>query len=810
MERGVIDLAGEWMIADASGQYDLPVTFPGDVISALHDAGVIPDPYYGRNEYGLRWIAERDWVARRKVTLEHDGCELVLSGLDTVVDVRVNGRHVLAADNMFRTWRVDLAGIARNGENEIELHFRSAPKEAARRQEEQPYFVPWSTNCCQIPNMGMLRKQQCDFGWDWGICLAPFGVLGDMRVEHKRTLRIEGVLLSQENRDGMAEVGVEILFAAGAAGAADWEIALCGQIARGWTEHYPGQGRVSAILQVEDPVLWWPAGQGAQPLHEMEIRLGDERLTRRIGLRDTRLVTERDDTGLGFRFRVNGRDVFAKGANWVPADALAGRITRAAVRDLLQSAVDANMNMIRVWGGGRYEPDWFYDMCDELGLMVWQDFMFSCNHYPCDETFLGNVREEVRENVLRLNHHACLSLWCGDNEMIGALNEFEITRKNRDRYLVAYERLNRTIETGLKELLPDANWWPSSPSLGPLDFGDAWHRCDSGDMHSWDVWHEGRDFEHYHTLKPRFCSEFGFQSYPSMPVIRRFAAPEDMNIASPVMESHQKNAGGNARIAETMFRYFRFPKDFENFTYISQVQQALAVKTAVSAWRSLKPHCMGTLFWQLNDTWPACSWSSIDHGGAWKLLHYMARDFFAPVLVSALPCPDGIRFRAVSDLPHATKVRLQVHALNMHGERRFLGSAVSRIEPEAAQDMLRVASAGIGENEALWFSWSAQGQSQEDIHFPVRFKALELAPAGLDLTAERDGDGWSIMLRSQALALFVALGADQPGRFDRNGFHLLPDRVETVRFTSHERARHERAPNFVLRDLYSATCTTIT
>jgi len=804
MTQMVTDISGGWTMSDLTGEHSFPITFPGDAISALHDAGMIPDPYFGRNEYDLRWVAERDWVARRIVTLDDDACELVLSGLDTVVDVRVNGQLVLAADNAFRTWRVDLANVAHPGDNEIELYFHSAPKEAAHRQEEQPYFVPWSTNCCQIPNMGMLRKQQSDFGWDWGICLSPFGVLGDMWIEPKSTLRVEGVLVTQDHRDSVAAVGVDIQYTADAPGNAEWEVTLCGQTTTGRVEYYPGTGRVRAVLRIENPSLWWPVGQGAQPLHDLDIRLGDEHATRRIGLRDTRLVTEKDEIGLGFKFRVNGRDIFAKGANWVPADALAGRITREGVRDLLQSAVDANMNMIRVWGGGRYEPDWFYDMCDEMGLMVWQDFMFACNHYPCDDAFLANVREEVRENVLRLNHHACLSLWCGDNEMIGALDEFEITRQNRDRYLVAYDRLNRTIETGLKDLLPAANWWPSSPSLGPLDFGDAWHRCDSGDMHSWEVWHEGKDFEHYYSLQPRFCSEFGFQSYPSMPVIRRFAAPEDMNIASPVMESHQKNAGGNARIAETMFRYFRFPKDFESFTYISQVQQGLAIKTAINYWRSLKPHCMGTLIWQLNDTWPVCSWSSIDHGGDWKMLHYMARDFFAPVLVSVEPGVDGFVFRAVNDMPEEADVTLRVFAVNMNGARRALDQATRSVTPAAAENALTIARDAVSENELLWFTWSVNGCEQSDIFSPVRFKSLNLMPAAVVASVVKDGDGWNVELKSEALALFVSVEADQPGRFTRNGVHLLRDVPVCLRFTPYTTGAS--APRITIRDLQAATC----
>ena len=792
-----------WVIRDETGAIDLPADFPADLHDVLHRAGVIADPYLGRNEYDCRWVGERDWVASRGVELDGDACELVLSGLDTVVEVRVNGRRVLRADNAFRTWRVDLAGIARPGENRIELHLRSPVREAARLQARQPFFVPWSTNCCQIPNINMLRKQQSDFGWDWGIALAPLGVAGGISIEPKRDLRICDLLVTQHHQAGIAEVTVEVLFDTSLTGVAGFRVSLCGQAVECPTDL--ASGRARACLRIENPDLWWPAGQGAQALHDLVVDLGETRLTRRIGLRDIRLVTEKDATGSSFGFRVNGRDLFAKGANWVPADALFGRIGRDAVRDLLQSALDANMNMIRVWGGGRYEPDWFYDMCDEMGLMVWQDFMFACNLYPCDDEFLANVREEVRENAARLHHHACLALWCGDNELIGALDEFEVSRRDRDRYLVAYDRLNRTIETALKELLPDANWWPSSPSLGPLDFGDAWHSCDSGDMHSWEVWHEGKDFDHYYSLRPRFCSEFGFQSYPSPAVIRRFAAPGDMNIASPVMESHQKNAGGNARIAETMFRYFRFPVDFENFAYVSQVQQGLAIKTAVGYWRSLKPHCMGTLYWQLNDTWPACSWSSIDHGGDWKLLHYMARDFFAPVAVSVVPETGGWRLMAVSDRPDPVALRVEVSALDPAGGMRGLGGAEARLDHRAAIPAMRLDAGDLRDGELLHLAWHGDdGTRMHDIFAPQPWKGLDLQPARLRQAVERDGDAWRITLSGDGLGLFVALEADRPGRFARNGFHLLPGREETVLFRPSQPGGE--APRIVLRDLQSATC----
>ncbi|MFZ2103263.1 MAG: glycoside hydrolase family 2 protein, partial [Oricola sp.] len=558
-------------------------------------------------------------------------------------------------------------------------------------------------------------------------------------------------------------------------------------------------GAARAEIVVDDPALWWPAGLGEQVLHELEVRLDDQVIRRRIGLRSLDLVIGEDG---GFKFRVNGRDVFARGANWIPADALPGRITPDKTRGLLQSAVDANMNMLRIWGGGRYEPDWFYDLCDELGLMVWQDFMFACNLYPSTPEFLAEIDREVREVVARIGHHACLAVWCGDNELLGALNWFEESRANRDRYLVAYDRLNRAIESALKETAPEANWWPSSPSPGYMSFGDAWHDDSSGDMHFWSVWHEGRDFEHYRDVSPRFCSEFGFQSYPSMQAIRTFADREDFNIAAPVLESHQKNAGGNARIAETMFRYFRFPVGFENFVYLSQVQQGLAIKTAVTHWRSLKPHCMGTLYWQLNDTWPVASWSSLDYGGNWKLLHHMARHFFAPVTVMVVPEEGGFAFRCVNDTLAGVQVDLEVFAATSAGAVRTLGQNGERVTPDAAARLFFV-DGTLGEDEFFAWRWTASnGIAGGDIFAPKPFKAYDLLSPEITVEAREDGTVWRLKLSAERPAFFVALEAGVPGRFSDNAFMLFPGHAAEITFTPETRGA---MPSFIIRDLHSAT-----
>jgi beta-mannosidase len=720
-----------------------------------------------------------------------------LAGVDTVAEVRLNGRMVRRCGNSFRRWQDSVR--LRDGENTLEIRLASPVREAAKRQTAQPWFVPYHAGNCPIPNGNMLRKAQCDFGWDWNIALAPSGLLEAPVLRPKPDLSIGDLRIVQDHRPGRVTLEVSAIFSGAAA---DVTVRFCGQTRS--LRFDGGSADHSFRFVITNPELWWPAGAGAQSLHELVLEAGRERLVRRLGLREIRLISRKDRTGRSFGFRVNGRDIFAKGANWIPADALSGRITREKTRDLLTSAVQANMNMIRVWGGGRYEADWFYDLCDELGLMVWQDAMFSCALYPADEAFLAEVDAELREQAARLAHHACLALWCGDNEMIGALTWFPESVKDRDRYLVGYDRLNRVIERAIRAADPAANWWPSSPSPGPMSFGDAWHDDSSGDMHFWSVWHEGRDFDHYRDVAPRFCSEFGFQSYPSLEVIRTFADPADLNIASPVLESHQKNKGGNARIAETMFRYFRFPASFPDFVYLSQVQQGLAIKTAVSHWRSRKPHCQGMLYWQLNDTWPVCSWSSLDYGGGWKLLHHMARHFFAPVIVSAVPKAGGLDLIAVSDRMEAVDLILESYAADMEGNFRDFGDMRIAIPPDRAVSVRHLPEGSLREGEVLVLAWrDSEGRRGGDIFAPKPWKSYELRKPDLAQAVRGSGDAWQITVSAQKPAFFVALEADRPGRFTDNGFAVWPGYDQTLLFTPD---RPGPKPAFTLRDLHSATC----
>ena len=804
-----VDLSGQWVLSSFENDHSTTITIPGDVHSALRDAKIIPDPYFGRNENDVQWVALRDWVIERSFHIDDvdSNWYLDVDYLDTVAVIFLNDVPVLSADNCFRRYRPDVSSALLPGENVIRIHFHSSIKAGEERQAAQPFYVPYHPGNSPIANGNMLRKPQCHFGWDWNIALAPLGLYGSIALRRLDTARIEHVSTSQHHVEGGVELHVEVTLHAAQPASVPVHLSLGAERVRLDCGLNAGETVIRHVFFVEKPKLWWPAGSGEQTLYTLTVELPDETATRQIGFRTVELLTDKDEAGSRFAFRINGREIFCRGANWIPADALHSLTSREKTEDLLSSAVEANMNMIRVWGGGFYEADWFYDLCDRLGLMVWQDFMFACNLYPCTDDFLDNVEREVSYQVKRLSSHPSIALWCGDNELVGALNWFEESRNNRDRYLVAYDRLNRTIETALKKAAPSALWWPSSPASGYLDYGDAWHADGSGDMHYWSVWHENKSFDNYRAVKPRFCSEFGFQSYTSMPVIQTYADAKDMNISSPVIELHQKNAGGNERIAGTMFRYFRFPKDFASFVYISQVQQALAIKTAVEYWRSLKPHCMGTLYWQLNDTWPVASWSSLDYGGSWKALHYAARRFFQPVAVSAIPSDDGkiVRFSAVNDIMEEVDIDMNIFALSTDGTRTPLKSASGVCGPDAAIVMAEIDMSQVAEGALLsWDFIASNGMTGEGHHVAETYKALDLQPSGLTHTVTSLDDGqYEVEVTATGLALFVVIEADMAGRYSDNLFDLTAGETRRIVFSPHNKVQPSK-PSFKIFDLYSS------
>ncbi len=807
-----IPLDGTWSITSADGRFAADYAVPGDVHTSLIAAGVIPHPYKGRNELDVRWVADQEWTAKRDVELADvavSGWYLDIDYVDTVADVYINGQLALHAENCFRRYRPDVTALLREGQNTVEIKFHSNTAAANAKQAAQPFYVPYAAQNCPIPNGNMLRKPACHFGWDWNLAIAPFGIYGKIMLRRHGNMRIEHVQVNQKHGvpGGRVVVDVDVVLR----GREDSEVTVTfdGVEKQRMVKGDYGDVKQRFRFEVEKPELWWPTGHGTQKLYDLTVECDAQIEQRKIGLRKIELLTDKDDAGSRFMFRVNGRDIFCKGANWIPADALPSGATEAVTRNLLNSAKSANMNMIRVWGGGYYEKDFFYDICDELGLLVWQDFMFACNLYPSTPEFLREVKKEVDYQVRRLQHHASLALWCGDNELIGALNWFKESKENRDRYLVSYDRLNRTVEEAMRAADPQGLWWPSSPSPGVLDFGDAWHNDSKGDMHFWSVWHEGRDFEHYHDVKPRFCSEFGFQSFPSLAVAKGFVDNDnDLNIASTVMEHHQRNKGGNARIAETLFRYFRFPKDFANFVYLSQVQHGLAMRTAVEAWRALKPHCMGTLMWQLNDTWPVASWSGLDHGGGWKAMHYMARRFYEPVIVTARRETNGdVVFTGVNDSVQPINARFAIRFVPTEGALDASHSVNIVSLSSLAREVYRIPAGEVKTDGIYIYAWETEDGVKGRNHFAaVPYKKIDFKKPDIAVAGVTKGSTAAIELAATRLAMFVALETDVPGFFSDNFFDLMPGEKRVVTFQPNDPLRLEEVrQSIAIRDLYSSS-----
>lgn len=785
-----ISLAGTFDLSDAEGNISVPISLPGDVHTALLESNKIPDPYFGNNELDVMWVNKTAWTVKRTFDVPADmaigNLTLTLSEVDCIADIILNGETLAQVDNQFVRHDLDVSGKIWVGKNTLQIAFGIARDVAKQRSDAHPFPIPYAEgNQPHMDNINFIRKTACHGGWDWGICLMPIGIYGQLKLTKSDVARLDSVQVQQHHTLNKVTLALTTRIHAYAHQQVTLSHKFCGQTIESIHQVSPGECKLESTLEVENPELWWPAGHGAQPLNALQTQVGDQTFDQQIGLRNLQWLVEKDEIDHTFKVNVNGRDITALGANWIPIDAIPSRITPDAVRDALQSAIAANMNMIRVWGGGQYEPDYFYEMCDEMGILIWHDFMFSCMPYPSDEKFLSSVSTEITQQVRRLQHHACIALWCGDNEVIGSLNWYPETCEHRDRHVANYDRLSNTLERIVSREDEGRRFWPSSPSLGYMDFSDGWHSDTRGDMHYWDVWHSAKPFEAYRTVNPRFASEFGFQSFTSMDVIESFTNPEDRNPSSPVMEGHQRNDGGNARILETMCRYFRFPKNFEQMVFLSQVQQGLAMKTAIEYWRSTKPRCMGTLFWQLNDTWPVHSWASLDYGGQWKLLHYMAKRFFAPINLVAVPSDNGlIDLKAINDGGDEESINLSVYALKMTGEKRSLLEQTFTLSIDAATTLYKIAEDSLTADEFLYFAWSdvAGNPMGANDFFPKAYKYFDISSATITSTWTTNDGSHILELTADKPAFFVTANVKASGYFEDNGFTLLPGQVRHLKF----------------------------
>ena len=628
-----LSLNGPWTLdIPGSAFMAVPADVPGSVYHDLLTAGRIPDPFYRDNETEALKLMEYDFHYSRAFQVDGEllACGAVLlrcEGLDTLAAVYINGAEAGRADNMHRTWEFDVKDLLREGENNIAVHFASPTKFI----RESYAADPADGTADAMEGFPSLRKAHCMFGWDWGPRLPDAGIWRDISLVGVDTARIRDVLVKQFHEDGRAALEIDTHIIRLTDAPAEVRVSVTAPDGTVLT----GAGETCRI-EVPDPRLWWPAGYGGQPLYRVEAELvsGGTRLdvwSRRIGLRTMTVSRVKSEHGESFSHCVNGVDVFAMGMDYIPEDNLLPRVTPERTRRLLEDARAANVNTIRVWGGGYYPDDYFYDICDELGLLVWQDFMFACAVYNLTDAFEETITAEFLDNIRRLRSHPSLALWCGNNEMeqfAGSGMWIRAMRQKSD-YIKMFQYI---IPKVLKAEDPQAFYWPSSPSSGG-DFDEPGDPS-RGDVHDWDVWHGLKPFTDYRNYLFSYVSEFGFQSFPCMETIASFTLPEDRNVFSYIMEKHQRNATANGRIVTYLSQNYLYPATLDKLVYASQLLQAQAMQYGVEHWRRNRGRCMGAVIWQLNDCWPVASWAGIDYFGRWKALQYYARRFFAPVLVS--------------------------------------------------------------------------------------------------------------------------------------------------------------------------------
>ena len=811
----VCTLHSDWTFCQVGDTLWSDAKVPGTIHQDLLNHNRIPNPFYGMNEEAVQWVENEDWMYRTSFVvteeqLNRDAAVLELDGLDTYADVFLNGALILRSDNMFVGHKVSVKPVLRKGENRLLIRFRSAVKEALPQWETNGFDYPADNDHSSKRVSIYTRKAPYSYGWDWGIRLATCGIWRPVRLVFSDVARIEdyyvrqaSVSASKADVDNRLEITnvtsqpVSALLKVAYHYSANDTKEVQKQI-----ELRPGENTVSLPVMIDNPHLWMPNGWGEPSLYKFTASVSVDGVEvasqeRQVGLRSIRVVMEDDEHGKSFYFEVNGHPMFAKGANFIPDDALLPNVTTERYKRIFEDVKAANMNMLRVWGGGIYEDDKFYDEADRNGILIWQDFLFACTTYPHDHLFLKRVEAEAEYNIKRLRGHASLAMWCGNNEIYEGVRYWGWKNKYTAE---AFAEMNRGYDVLFRQLLPDMVkrfdsdrfYMHGSPYEANWGRPESWKIADS---HNWGTWYGRKPFESFDSEIPRFMSEYGFQAFPEMKTIRTFAEEKDFELESPVMNAHQKATIGNALIKQTMGLYYKVPAKFEDLVYVGLVLQGQGMRHGIEAHRRNRPYCMGSLFWQLNDSWPVVSWSSIDYYGNWKAMQYQSQRAFAPVLINAIKEGDDLCVYLISDeLQDRDDVRLTVELMDFDGKSHGKWTHSGKLSANTSMLFLKkrvdeFLSKQDAATSFLRFTLKAKnGASLADEVFYFAYpKDQKLPEARIETSVKRRGEAIEMTLKADKLARDIFIEVPVQGvRFSDNFFDLLPGQRKKITITSPE------------------------
>lgn len=802
-----------WFFSEAGTDEWLTAEVPGTVHQDLLRHRLLPDPFYGLNEEKIQWVEKKDWEYKTTFVvtagqLEREGACLDFEGLDTYADVYLNGALLLKTDNMFVGYSVPVKSVLKEGENRLRIYFHSPIRQTMPQWASNGFDYPADNDHSEQRLSVFTRKAPYSYGWDWGIRMVTSGVWRPVTLCFYDLASIGDFHVRQLSlTDKMADISNELTINSIASRPEKVEVSVSCSV-KGKPEStirqevllQPGENKIILPLGISEPQRWMPNGWGEPVLYDFIARVSsDGRMVaekkQRIGLRTLRVINEKDAGGESFYFEVNGVPMFAKGANYIPADALLPAMTDDRYNVLFRDIKEANMNMIRVWGGGTYEDDRFYNLADENGILIWQDFMFACTVYPHDPAFLKRVEEEAVYNIKRLRNHACLAMWCGNNEILEGLKYWGWKNKYSP---VVYEDMWKGYDCLFRELLPEKIkeldegrfYIHGSPYFANWGRPESWK---TGDSHNWGVWYGRKPFESLDTEIPRFMSEFGFQAFPEMKTIATFASSEDYTLESEVMNAHQKSSIGNDLIRTYMEREYILPEKFEDFVYVGLVMQGKGIRQGLEAHRRNRPYCMGTLYWQLNDSWPVVSWSGIDYYGNWKALHYQARRAFAPLTVDVVPVKDSLQFWLLSDkLQDEKHLTLEMQLIDFNGKllkRKIIKTAV---DANTSVCVWRTPLSGWGTSEQqksafllLTLKDKAGQKVTGEPYFFNSPKNLNLPETEINYRLKTMNGRCEVTLNSKKLAKDVFIEIPLQGaRFSDNFFDLLPGESRKIVITS--------------------------